>query len=108
MKLAGNPSTFLLMSFDQSAADTRKGFFCLLAFTNVNCRTNVTSKRTVRVEPWYSKIDDPAEFSVTPSQAVFHFESLSLVEGSRVGSPAVLHVVRMNSFCPAISEFCIK
>src|SRR5262245_11626497 len=108
MKLAGNPSSFLLMSFDQPAAHAGKGLFRLLVFGNINRRADVTCKGSVRVESWYSQVEDQAIFPVVPSQTVFHSEGLFLIEGSGVGTQAVLYVVRVNSFRPAVSEFRLQ
>src|SRR5262249_29584901 len=48
--------------------------------------------------------DDPAVFSVVPSQPIFHQEGLALIKGRFVGPIAALEIVRVDILGPAVAD----
>src|SRR5207302_1600730 len=108
VQLPCDPGTLLFVGFNQPASDAGKGFLGDPSIGNVNPRTYVPGKRTVRVHSWHSDIEDPAVFSIVAPQAILHVERFSPIECMVVGLQARFQILGVNSFDPTISKLCLK
>src|SRR5262245_28935186 len=86
-----------LLEFPQS-------LFLLNQFSDVHARTNVARKPSLRVITRHTLIGNPAMLSIVSSQPVLHHEWLSRIERAGVNLQALLQVVSMHAFTPAISK----
>src|SRR5262249_53599272 len=85
------------------------GFFlCPPTVGNIVCTADVTKKHPRGRESWHSLVKHPAVFTVMPSQAVFHREFASSVEGFNVSCETALYVVRMYSLYPTVADFLLQ
>src|SRR5579863_2678404 len=74
-------------------------------FRDVNTRTNVTSKGPIRIEAWYSDVENPAIFAVVPPLAILHPEFLTAIKGLNVRIQASLQILGIDPLRPAVAQF---
>src|SRR5215469_6186638 len=77
----------------------------ILAIGNINTNPDVTCKRPILIKSWHADVKNPAILSVVMTQPILHFELLSPIKRLRIDVEAPLHVVRVNTFSPTVSEF---
>src|SRR5215469_15663943 len=108
MQFSGNPSTFFLLGFNQSATHGSEGFLGLLALGDIETRADVTGKGAVRLEPRHPYVENPSVFSVVSANPILHLEGPAPIKSFHVSGQAGFRILRVNTFCPAASQFCFK
>src|SRR5215467_10008731 len=108
MQFSGEPCTFLFMRLDQPGPDAGKSFLGELSIGDVQARSNVASKRAIRIEPRGTNVENPSILSVMTSQPVLHFEILATFKSLRVGRDTSPQVVGVDRFRPTIPELLLK
>src|SRR5215470_8793220 len=108
MQFPCNPCAFFFVGLDQSAPHAGQSVLGQLSFGDVEGRSDIASKTAVRVESRQAGVKDPPVLSIMTPQPVLHLKRLPPVEGQTVSVHAALQIVRVDSFCPSIPEFCFK
>ncbi|EKE16909.1 MAG: hypothetical protein ACD_10C00727G0005 [uncultured bacterium] len=80
-------------------------FGCFVALRNVETGAEVADEFAIDVVKRPADIEQPAICPIVPTQAVFHRERLAIFEGAVVGFQALLQIVRVYAFRPAIAGF---
>src|SRR5260370_37876263 len=83
-------------------------FFSALPLSDVNARPDVTEELAIRGKARCSNIQNPAIFTVTPSQVILHCKRLPGVEGIFVNVKTTVEFFSVNAFCPAIAELLLQ
>src|SRR5262249_23263485 len=71
---------------------------------NIDTRTDVPGKSSLRVMAWDALVRYPAILAIISPQAILHNEWLPRIECLRVNREALLQVVSVNAFSPAVSK----
>src|SRR5258708_26176997 len=102
-------------SHNRDAAEVRDFFavlpsfrFGLLALSDVNARTDVPDERAIVGKSRRSNIQNPAIFTITSSQAVFHRERLPCIKGANIYFKTAVKVFAVNALCPPIAKFLLQ
>src|SRR5215472_8627859 len=77
----------------------------LFEVRNIGSRADITGESTTGRKAWNRAIQHPAVLSICPTQPVLHMEVPATFKGGGVNSEALLQVIWMNPFTPAIATF---
>ena len=76
---------------------------------HVDTRTNVSSKRPIRIESWHSDVENPSKFAVVPPEAILHPECLSAIKGLNVRTQASLQILGIDPpLRPAVAKLLFE
>src|ERR1041384_1904938 len=81
---------------------------CLSALRDIDRRTDIAEKSTVRFEARHGGVENPAILTVMPAQTVFHGKLLAGVECSIVLFQEAVRVLGVKPRDPAVVEFLIE
>src|SRR6266705_3514635 len=96
MEFSREPGALLFMGFNQSAPHSGKSFLGQLAFRDVQARSYVADKKTVRIQSGHAYIEHPAVFSIVPPQPILDLEGFSEIKCTRVSIQPILQIFRMH------------
>src|SRR5215216_6414781 len=75
-------------------------FILVYQLSDIDTRTDVPGKPSLRILAWHSLIGYPAILAIVSTQAISHNEWLSRIECLGVNREAQLQVVSVNTFSP--------
>src|ERR1700692_3477296 len=78
--------------------------FRSLLLINIHTRADITGKRAIRVNSWYTNVENPPKFSVISPEPILHPEGLAALKSLGIGFKAPLEIVRVDSFHPAVPK----
>src|SRR5579863_1184363 len=104
MDLTRNSLAFFVLRLDKATAQSCERILRDLSFGDVDARTYIPSKGTIRIQSRHSNIEHPPVFSVTAAEPILPVELLPPIKPHRIRVHKTLPVFRVDEFCPAVAK----